>query len=165
MTTEPLPKKANIYKSMFYFFFSKERFITLAAINGMAFDLEKDEYRKKLEEGNYSLNPDDHKYHLEECYNDLRKSLFVSMLIMLGVFFIVVAIGFYSGKFQISYSLAWKDVISASGIFVLSWATLFQLGWGSPSWKRQRLDELVEIAIFRHAFITGAFLSLLYFAL
>ncbi|MFQ7389135.1 MAG: hypothetical protein ACLRP3_13445 [Escherichia sp.] len=52
MNTAQLPKKANIYKAMFYFFFNKEKFITLGAINKMAFELEKDEYKRKLEAGN-----------------------------------------------------------------------------------------------------------------
>lgn len=165
MNTTQLPKKANIYKAMFYFFFSKERFITLGAINGMAFDLEKDEYKKKLKEGRYSLNPEDHKHHLEECYNDLRKAILFSVLIMLGVFIIVIAIGGCSGKFRITYPLDWKNAVSATGIFILSWATLFQLGWRNASWKGYRLDELVGLAIFRHVFIFGSFLSLLYFAI
>ncbi|EOX8445588.1 hypothetical protein [Salmonella enterica] len=165
MNTVQLPKKANIYKAMFYFFFSKEKFITLGAINGMAFDLEKDEYKKKLEEGRYSLNPDDHKHHLEECCDDLRKSLFVSVSIMLGVLFMVIAIGFYSGDLRITSSLDCKNAVSATGMFFLSWATLFQLGWRNASWKGCRLDELVGLAIFRHVFIIGSFLSLLYFAL
>ncbi|EHP0679788.1 hypothetical protein KNX03_004344 [Salmonella enterica] len=165
MNTAQLPKKANIYKAMFYFFFNKERFITLCAINGMAFDLEKDEYRKKLEAGRYSLNPDDHKHHLEECCDDLRESLLVSVSIMLGVLFMVILIGFYSGKFRGTAPFVWKDTISATGIFTLSWATLFQLGWRNASWKGYRLDELVGLAIFRHVFIFGSFLSLLYFAI
>lgn len=165
MNTAQLPKKANIYKAMFYFFFSKERFITLGAINGMAFDLEKDEYIKKLEAGRYSLNPEDHKHHLEECCDDLRKSLLVSVTIMLSVLFMVIVIGFYSGKFRITYPLDWKNAVSATGIFILSWATLFQLGWRNASWKGCRLDELVGLAIFRHVFIFGSFLSLLYFAI
>lgn len=85
MNTAQLPKKANIYKAMFYFFFSKEKFITLGAINSMAFELEKDEYKRKLEAGRYSLNPEDHKHHLEEYCDDLRKSLLVSVSIMLSV--------------------------------------------------------------------------------
>lgn len=165
MNTAQLPKKANIYKAMFYFFFNKERFITLGAINGMAFDLEKDEYRKKLEAGRYSLNPDDHKHHLEECCDDLRESLLVSVSIMLGVLFMVILIGFYSGKFRGTAPFVWKDTISATGIFTLSWATLFQLGWRNASWKGYRLDELVGLAIFRHVFIFGSLLSLLYFAI
>jgi len=48
-TTQP-PKKANIYKAIFYFFFNKKKFITLGAINSMAFELEKDEYRKNLKQ-------------------------------------------------------------------------------------------------------------------
>lgn len=160
-----VPKKANIYIAIFYFFFSKEKFVTLGAINGMAFDLEKDEYRRKLEAGMYSLDPNDHKYHLEECCNYLRRSLLVSILIMLSVFFIVILIGFYLGNIRITDSLDWKSIVNTTEVFVLSWATLFQLGWGNPSWKRQRLDELVEIAIFKHAFIFGSFLSLLCFAM
>lgn len=165
MNTTQLPKKANIYKAMFYFFFSKERFITLGAINGMAFYLEKDEYKKKLKEGRYSLNPEDHKHHLEECYNDLRESLLVSVSIMLIILFMVILIGFCSGKFRITYPLDWKNAVSATGIFILSWATLFQLGWRNASWKGCRLDELVGLAIFRHVFIFGSFLVLLYFAI
>ncbi|ENY0948467.1 TPA: hypothetical protein ACG7N0_003933 [Escherichia coli] len=87
MNTAQLPKKANIYKAMFYFFFNKEKFITLGAINKMAFELEKDEYKRKLEAGKYSLNSDDHKHSLEEYCDDLRKSILASVLIMLGVFF------------------------------------------------------------------------------
>ncbi len=165
MNAAQLPKKANIYKAMFYFFFNKERFITLGAINSMAFELEKDEYKRKLEAGKYSLNPDDHKHSIEEYCEDLRKSILVSVLVMLGVLFIGIAIGFYSGKFRIIYPLEWKDAVSATGIFILSWATLFQLGWRNASWKGCRLDELVGLAIFRHIFIFGSFLSLLYFAI
>ncbi len=57
MNTAQLPKQENIYKAMFYFFFNKEKFITLSAINKMAFELKKDEYKRKLEAGKYCLNP------------------------------------------------------------------------------------------------------------
>ena len=113
----------------------------------------------------HHLNPDDHKHSLEEYCDDLRKSILASVLIMLGVLFIVIAIGFYSGKFRIIYPLEWKDAVSATGIFILSWSTLFQLGWRNASWKGCRLDELVGLAIFRHVFIFGSFLSLLYFTI
>ena len=87
MNTAQLPKQANIYKAMFDFFFNKEKFITLSAINKMAFELKKDEYKRKLEAGKYCLNPDDHKHSFEEYCNDLRKSILVSVLIMLCMLF------------------------------------------------------------------------------
>lgn len=64
-----------------------------------------------------------------------------------------------------AYDLSWKNSISASGIVLISWSTLFQLGWGNASWKGTCLDELVRYSLFRHIFIIGTFLSLLYFVL
>lgn len=165
MNTVQLPKKANIYKAMFYFFFSKQKFITLGAINSMAFELEKDEYKRKLEAGKYSLVPEDHKGDLEKYFYKLRNTLCKALLIMLVLFSLVILFGFFLGKLNIHHSFDLKNVISVSGVFILSWATLFQFLGSGSSWKNHRLDELVGKAIFKNAFILGSFLSLLYFVL
>ncbi|EKJ9452101.1 hypothetical protein PJ142_004486, partial [Salmonella enterica] len=61
MNTVQLPKKANIYKAMFYFFFSKEKFITLGAINKMAFELDRPDKKSEWELGKYDSNIENHK--------------------------------------------------------------------------------------------------------
>lgn len=165
MNTAQLPKKANIYKAMFYFFFSKEKFITLGAINKMAFELEKDEYKRKLEAGKYSLAPEDHKGDLEKYFYKLRNTLCKALLIMLVLFSLAILFGLFLGRLNIHHSFDLKSVISATGVFILSWATLFQFLGSGSSWKNYRLDELVGKAIFKHALILGSFLSLLYFVL
>ncbi|EHJ9697198.1 hypothetical protein E5F76_003908, partial [Salmonella enterica] len=162
MNTAQLPKKANIYKAMFYFFFSKKKFITLGAINNMAFELECPNKRSEWKSGKYNSNIEDHKNKLDEYTDDLRKACLISFSIMFIIFLIVTIIGFYLGKFNLNRSINWSSVCSFCGLFSLSWATLFQLGWRSSSWKGIRLDELVATAIFRHVFIFGSFLSLLY---
>ncbi|WP_253893530.1 hypothetical protein [Serratia marcescens] len=83
----------------------------LDTINSMAFELVKDEYIRKLESGKYSLNSNVHKHSLEVGCDDLRKSIIFSVPIMLGMLFIVIAIGFYSGKLRIIYPLKWKDSV------------------------------------------------------
>ncbi len=47
-TERPLPQKQNLYKTMWYLIFSAERFVTIAAENSMAFELEHEEYKRKL---------------------------------------------------------------------------------------------------------------------
>lgn len=51
------PKKQNVYKGMWYLITNTNRFVLSAAENSMAFELEKEEYQRKLEQGNYSLDP------------------------------------------------------------------------------------------------------------
>lgn len=165
MNTAQLPKKANIYKAMFYFFFSKEKFITLGAINKMAFELDRPDKKSEWELGKYDSNIENHKNKFDEYTDDLRKACLMSLSIMFIIFLIVTIIGFYLGTFNLNRSINWSSVCSFCGLFSLSWSTLFQLGWRSSSWKGVRLDELVATAIFRHVFIFGSFLSLLYFVL
>lgn len=58
-----------------------------------------------------------------------------------------------------------ENSVSALGIILISWSTLFQLGWGNGTWSGTSLDELVRNSLFRHIFSIGVFLSLLYFVL
>ncbi|WP_205248113.1 hypothetical protein [Escherichia coli] len=51
------PKKQNVYKGIWYLITNTKRFVLSAAENSMAFELEKEEYQRKLEQGNYSLDP------------------------------------------------------------------------------------------------------------
>lgn len=45
------PKKQNVYKGMWYLITNTKRFVLSAAENSMAFELEKEEYQRKLEQG------------------------------------------------------------------------------------------------------------------
>lgn len=159
------PQKQNIYKAMWYLIFSAERFVTIAAENSMAFDLEKKEYQRKLAEGNYSLDPQNHTHSHPQRLKELQTLLLKTTGYILGIIILIAGIGFYAGTLNMAYDLSWKNSISASGIVLISWSTLFQLGWGNASWKGTCLDELVRHSLFRHVFIIGTFLSLLYFVL
>lgn len=160
-----LPQKQNLYKAMWYLIVSAERFVTIAAENSMAFELEKEEYQRKLAEGNYSLDPENHIHSHPQRLKALRILLLKTTAYIFSVIILIAGIGFYTGTLNIAYDLSWKNSISASGIVLISWSTLFQLGWGNASWKGTCLDELVRHSLFRHIFIIGTFLSLLYFVL
>ncbi len=56
-TERPLPQKQNLYKTMWYLIFSAERFVTIAAENSMAFELEHEEYNENLPRGIIVLIP------------------------------------------------------------------------------------------------------------
>ncbi|XXD11467.1 hypothetical protein ACMYSN_12080 [Klebsiella sp. R445] len=47
---------------MWYLITDTKRFVLSAAENSMAFELEKEEYQRKLKQGNYSLDPKNHTY-------------------------------------------------------------------------------------------------------
>ncbi|EEJ5118382.1 hypothetical protein CG651_001956 [Salmonella enterica] len=160
-----LPQKQNLYKAMWYLIFSTERFVTIAAENSMAFELEKEEYQRKLAEKNYSRYLQNHIHPHPQRLKELRTLLLKTTGCILSVIILIAAIGFYTGTLSIASGLSWKNSISALGIVLISWSTLFQLGWGNTSWKGTCLDELVRHSLFRHIFIIGTFLSLLYFVL
>lgn len=54
------PKKQNVYKGMWYLITNTERFVLIAAKNSMAFELEKEEYQRMLNQRDDSLDPKDH---------------------------------------------------------------------------------------------------------
>ncbi|WP_181402153.1 hypothetical protein [Klebsiella pneumoniae] len=114
------PKKQNLLKGMWYLINSTERFVLIAAENSMAFELEKEEYKRKLNRGDYSLDP---KYHihshpkrLKELRNLLLKTTFYILIIMT----LIAGIGFYMGVLNIPSHLSWKNITSALGIILIS---------------------------------------------
>ena len=74
-TERPLPQKQNLYKTMWYSIFSAERFVTITAENSMAFELEHEEYKRKLAERNYSIDPKVHVHSHPQRLKDLRTLL------------------------------------------------------------------------------------------
>lgn len=155
-----IPRKANIYLAIIYFIFNKNKFITLGVENRMAHDLEKEEYKDKLQRGEYSLEPLDHINASDTYLRDLR------VLLVKSFCFICIAISFafvVSLKIKNIHTLTLKDFCSFIGTILMSWSTLFQLGWNNASWKGVRLDELVRLAIFKMAFTFGTFLCALSF--
>ena len=159
------PKKQNVYKGMWYLITNTKRFLLSAAENSMAFELEKEEYQRKLEQGNYSLDPKNHTYSHSQKLKELRTLLLKTTIYIFSIIILIAGIGFYTGELKITPHLSWKNSVSALGITFISWATLFQLGWGNGSWSGTCLDELVRHSLFRHFFIIGVFFSLLYFVL
>lgn len=69
------PKKQNVYKGMWYLITNTKLFVLSAAENSMAFELEKEEYQRKLEQGNYSLDPKNHTYSHPQRLKELRTLL------------------------------------------------------------------------------------------
>ncbi|MDI6426532.1 hypothetical protein QL200_11390 [Cronobacter dublinensis] len=159
------PKKQNVYKGMWYLITNTKRFVLSAAENSMAFELEKEEYQRKLAQGNYSLDPKNHTYSHPQRLKELRTLLFKTTVYIFSIIILIAGIGFYTGVLKITSHLSWKNSTSALGIVLISWSTLFQLGWGNGSWSGTCLDELVRDSLFRHIFSIGVFLSLLYFVL
>ncbi|SEK50014.1 hypothetical protein SAMN04487787_102145 [Kosakonia sacchari] len=70
-----IPKKQSVYKGMWYLITSTEQFVSIAAENSMAFELEKEEYQRKLEQGNYSLDPINHIHSHHQRLKELRALL------------------------------------------------------------------------------------------
>lgn len=159
------PKKQNVYKSMWYLITNTKRFILSAAENSMAFELEKEEYQQKLEQGNYSLDPKNHTYSHPQRLKELRTLLLKTTVYIFSIIILIVCIDFYTEELKTTPHLSWKNSASALGIILISWSTLFQLGWRNGTWSRTCLDELVRNPLFRHIFSIGVFLSLLYFVL
>ncbi|UPY96559.1 hypothetical protein [Pectobacterium sp. 21LCBS03] len=158
-----IPKKQSVYKGMWYLITSTERFVSIAAENSMAFELEKEEYQRKLEQGNYSLDPKNHIHSHTQRLKELRTLLLKTTVYIFSIIILIAGIGFYTGALNIASHLSWKNSASALGIILISWATLFQLGWGNGSWSGTCLDELVRHSLFRHFFSIGVFFSLLHF--
>jgi len=159
------PKKQNVYKGMWYLITNTDRFVLSAAENSMAFELEKKEYQRKLEQANYSLDPKNHTYSHPQRLKELRTLLFKTTVYIFSIIILIAGISFYTGVLKITPHLSWKNSTSALGIILISWSTLFQLGWGIGSWSGTCLDELVRNSLFRLIFSIGVFLSLLYFVL
>ncbi|EOU6104021.1 TPA: hypothetical protein PBQ24_004044 [Escherichia coli] len=95
-TERPLPQKQNLYKTMWYLIFSAERFVTIAAENSMAFELEHEEYKRKLAERNYSIDPKVHVHSHPQRLKDLRTLLLKTTGCILSVIILIVGIGFYT---------------------------------------------------------------------
>jgi len=160
-----LPKKQSVYKGMWYLIINTERFLSITSENSMAFELEKEEYQRRLEQGTYSLDPIDHIHSHPQRLKELRILLLKTTAYILSIIVLIVLIGFYTGALNIISNLSWKNGVSALGIILISWSTLFQLGWGNASWSGTCLDELIRNSLFRHVFSIGVFMSLMYFVL
>ena len=104
------PKKQNVYKGMWYLITNTKRFVLSAAENSMAFELEKEEYQRKLEQGNYSLDPKKHTNSHPQRLKELRTLLLKTTIYIFSIIILIAGIGFYKGELKITPHLSWKIV-------------------------------------------------------
>ncbi|MBN5283102.1 hypothetical protein [Serratia ureilytica] len=102
------PKKQNVYKGMWYLITNTNRFVLSAAENSMAFELEKEEYQRKLEQGNYSLDPKNHTYSHPQRLKELRTLLLKTTIYIFRIIILIAGIGFYTGELKITPSIMEK---------------------------------------------------------
>lgn len=151
-------QRANIFKAVIYFLFSRKRYIDLAVDHGMALNLEAKDQLKRAEEGGESVLKGWEENYRSGYINmtmTIRKALWEALAFIMLVAFIAVLVGINFGKISSSLSIDYMRIAVFLGTFLTGWATLMELGGSLHTWDGGSLPELTHQAIFKVLFVPG----------
>lgn len=156
-------KRANTYKAVFFFLFSRKRYISIAINHGMAINLQKADHRKRYEEGKFPSKDWETVAKKKAIIGaaQVKRGLFCSFAQILLVALISLGIAYIKGSVNPMLPINCSLLASFLGVFLASWATLMELGGGFATYSGEALHELIHPAIFKLLFIPGVFLLLL----
>lgn len=154
-------QRANVWVAMFLFLFSPGRYQQLAARHNIAINLESPDLGLKYKEGTYCPDMLEFLSHALQSSIKLRSSLSKSFASVFITFLIAVLVGYFGGSIAFSLPISWHKMINVFAGFLLTWSTLFELGWGLRTWKGEALHELVHSLLFKFLFISGSLLLMI----
>ena len=156
-------KRANTYKAVFLFLFSRKRYISLAINHGMAINLEASDLRKRHEEGTFPSEgwEAEAEKSAKDAAIQVSRGFWGSFFLILLVAFISICVAYINDTVHPSYSVNYNLLATFLGSFLASWATLMELGGGFATFSGEALHELIHPAMFKLLFVPGVCLILL----
>ncbi len=150
-------KRANTYKAVFLFFFSRKKYIALAINHSMAINLEAQDILNKYKEGTYPVVGWENEAikSAEEAAKQVSKGLWGAFGSILMAAIIALAVDYYLGSINPFLSINYSLFSTFIGTFLASWATLMELGGGFATWSGKALHELIHPAMFKLLFVPG----------
>ena len=154
-------KSANIWLGLTYFLFSPSRYLLLARNHSIAIILDDPSSKKEFDEdkngtiiGNIS---DTVKKRRDQLYSGFFRSLFS----ILCVVTFSLAIAYFFGWINFSFTLSINKILQLSGTTIIMWSALYKLGWGLRTIGGVAFHELVFELLFKIKFIVGSTLALI----
>lgn len=129
----------------------------------MAINIEADDLREKYKKGEYPSQgwEIEAKENAEKAANHVLHKLFISFCWIIAVSTIAIVVGFITGGLNMFFPFDITKGLTFIGTFLVSWATLFELGGALATWKGEALHEKVHPIIFQLLFLPGICLFLL----
>lgn len=151
-------RRANKYRAVFLFFFSRKKFIDVATNHHMAINLEVSAHPE--------IYPIEKRLPIEKATaidntRIVSKGLLNAFCLILLTAIIALGVGYVLGSIKPSLPFDFNLLATFIGTFLVGWATLMELGGGFATISHESLHELIHQLIFKILFIPGVCLLLL----
>ena len=150
-------KRANAYIALFFFFFSRKRYITLAINHGMAINLEAPDLLGYYKAGRYPKVgwEEEATIFAKEAAAHIDKGIWRSFILIFLAALIACSVSFMKGNIHPSLPINSSLAFTFIGSFLAGWATLMELGGSFATCCGEALHELIHPAMFRLLFVPG----------
>jgi hypothetical protein len=154
---EAVLRNLSVTKAVVLFLFRKQRFLHLSTKHDIAQSvLGPEDLRKAYSEGKYTPNENYTRQLAEDRTSELRASLCQAFLWVLGSTLISSGVGF---ALQLKFGVCpqWlSSLLQLTGVAIILWATIWELGWNVRSMDGNTLPERVHQWVFRLMYIIGS---------
>lgn len=155
--------RQNPYLGACIFILSKEKFLEMAVLDGMACNLECEDQRKVADEnGPQLLKQWEERYrsNYTKMTNEISAALWSAFWTIVVVIALSTGIAAYLERISLSLPLDTVRSMTFVGSALVAWATLMELGGDFPVWDGKAFPQLAHTVIFKTIFVPGVLLVL-----